>query len=380
MIKPAKLEAAVVLIVVFCLAGVAAISLVSDPGRRTARVAWLFPALDGTQNVWMADIGSPDDHRQLTFSEYGVYDFDFSPDGRWLAFSERGRRAAMTLRLLDMSSGQVTDLVDCAALKASCTTPIFSPDGTKLAYQRTESMQGVYGISRIWLVDMTSPSHDTAPLIADTQVVGHTAVWSQDSNTIAFYSADARQPGILIFDFVPRQEDAAQLRFIPSSHGTMGTIAPNGQAVIFPEIVRRDGQFFSHLRIADLLDKEFAAFTDPQGPTDDVSAQWSPDGETIAFARRYTDQRWTNGHQLYIRRLSAASGDLMPIAYNERYNTSYFRWNPAGSRLVMQRFPLLNADGTSNQDGRPEVWVHDFETEATFKIVENAYLPQWAAQ
>ena len=379
MLKPAKLEAAVVLITIFCLAGVAAISLVSDPGRRTARVAWLFPALDGTQNVWMADIGSPDDHQQLTFSEYGVYDFDFSPDGRWLAFSERGRRAAMTLRLLDMSSGQVTDLVDCAALKASCTTPIFSPDGTKLAYQRTESMQGIYGISRIWLVDMTSPSHETAPLIADTQVVGHTAVWSQDSNTIAFYSADVRQPGLLIFDFAPRGEDDAQLRFVPSSHGTMGTLAPNGQAIIFPEIVRRDGRFFSHLRIADLLEKEFAAFTDAQGPTDDIAAQWRPDGASVAFARRYTDQRWTKGYQLYLRSAASGSQDLQPIAYDERYNTSYFRWDATGSRLVMQRFPMFDETGESDPNARPEVWAHDFESGASFKIAANAYLPQWAA-
>lgn len=376
--KLTKLDFAVILIVLFCLVGVVIIGFVSDPARQPPRVAYLYPAMAAVQNVWITEIDQPDKQRQLTFSEFGVYDFDFSPDGRRLAFAERTRETAITLRLLDIASGRVIDLVDCAALKAVCTTPAFSPDGAKLAYQRTESDNGRYGLPRIWLVDMTGPAYETVPLIADTQVIGHTAVWARNSSVIAFYSADARQPGILIFDFAPRGEDAAQLRFIPSSHGTMGALAPNGQAVIFPEIVRRDGQYFSHLRIADLLDKQFSAFTDPQGPTDDVAAQWSPDGETIAFARRYTDRRWTNGHQLYIRRLS--DDDLRSIAYSKRYNTSYFRWNLAGSRLVMQRFPLLKADGTNNQDGRPEVWVHDFETGATFKIIEDAYLPQWAAQ
>ena len=377
--KLTKLDFAAAAVIAFCLGAVIILGLVSDPTRQPPRVAYLYPALAPVQNVWMTVIDQPEQQQQLTFSEFGVYDFDFSPDGRWLAFTERTENAAFTLRLLDIASQRVTDLVDCASLNDSCTTPVFSPDGGKLAYQRTKSHQGAYGLSRIWLVDMTNPNYETVPLILDTQVVGHTPVWSQDSNVIAFYSADARQPGLLIYDLAARQDAAAALRFIPSSHGTMGALAPNGQAVIFPEIVRRDGQFFSHLRIADLLEKQFAAFTDPQGPTDDVAAQWSPDGETIAFARRYTDQRWTNGHQLYIRRLSA-DDDLMPVAYSERYNTSYFRWNPAGSRLVMQRFPLLNADGTTNQEGRPEVWVHDFETEATFKIIEDAYLPQWVAQ
>lgn len=379
MMKLSKLDAAVMLIVLFCLIAVGLIGFVSDPARQSPRVAYLAPAMDAVQNVWIAEIDRPAARQQLTFSEFGIYDFDFSPDGRWLAFAERTQQAAVTLRLLDIPSRRLIDLVDCTALNVYCTTPVFSPDGAKLAYQRAESDNGRYGLSRIWLVDMTSPAYETIPLIADTQVVGHTAVWSQDSSVIAFYSADARQPGILIFNFAPRQDDAVQLRFVPSSHGTMGTVAPNGQAVIFPEIVRRDGQFFSHLRLADLLDKEFAAFTDPQAPTDDVSAQWSPDGETIAFARRYTDQRWTSGYQLYVRPLSAA-GDLMPIAYSKRYNTSYFRWNPSGSRLVMQRFPLLNEDGTRDQNARPEVWVHDFETEASFKIAADAYLPQWVAQ
>ena len=38
----------------------------------------------------------------------------------------------------------------------------------------------------------------------DKQVVGHSPIWSADSNTVAFYSADVTQPGILIYDFIPR--------------------------------------------------------------------------------------------------------------------------------------------------------------------------------
>ena len=37
------------------------------------------------------------------------------------------------------------------------------------------------------------------------------------------------------------------------------------------------------------------------------------------------------------------------IAYDERYNTSYLRWNRSGDRLALQRFPLWNADGADDQ-------------------------------
>jgi len=376
--KPDKLDLAVVAIVCVCLIGVAAAAWLMDPARQPTRVAFLFPATSGTQNVWMADIDDPAAQQQLTFSEYGVFDFDFSADGRWLAFAERSAVGAVTLRLLDLATSRLTDLVDCVALKANCTTPVFSPDGKWLVYQRAESLGGRYGLPRIWLVSMMSAEYDTVALIADKQVVGHSPIWSADSNTVAFYSADVTQPGILIYDFIPRGDVDVQLRFIPSSHGTMGTLAPNGTELIFPELSRRGEQFFSHLRIADLTAKSFAAFTDPQGPSDDVAAQWSPNGETIAFARRYTDERWTPGHQLYLKLVSAFEDDLMPVAYEPRYTTSYFRWNGTGDRLVMQRFPLVREEASGDGPALPEIWVHDLASGISRKIAEDAFVPQWA--
>lgn len=377
--KVTKLDVAVFLIVALCLAGVGIAAIIGDPARQPIRVAYLYPATSATQNVWAAEIDNPAAREQLTFSERGVYDFDFSPDGRWLAFAERTGKGVVTLRLLDIPNRRTIDLVDCVTLKAYCTTPKFSPDGDMLAFQRSESVNGLYGLSRIWLANMTNAEYETVPLLADSQVVGHSAVWAADGNTIAFYSADAREPGILIYDFVPRAGDDAQLRFIPSSHGTMGTISPNGQQIIFPEIVFRGDQLFTHLRIADLLEKEFAAFTDPDGPADDANARFSPDGDTVALARRYTDNRWTPGHQLYLRSLSDENAELVPIAYDPRYNTSYFHWNGAGKRLVLQRFPLRTEDGSRDPKATPEVWVYDIESGQATRIAQDAFLPQWVA-
>ncbi len=376
--KPDKLDLAVLLIVAFCLAGVGAAAWLMDPARQPTRVAFLHPATGGVQNVWLADIDEPADKQQLTFSEYGVFDFDFSADGRWLAYGERSGAGAVTLRLLDLASGRLTDLVDCVALKANCSTPVFSPDGKWLVYQRAESIGGRYGLPRIWLVNFLRPEFDSLPLIADKQVVGHSPVWSADSNTVAFYSADVAQPGILIYDFVPRGDDDVQLRFIPSSHGTMGSLAPNGRQLIYPELTRRGEQFFTHLRIADLAQKTFAAFTDSQGPYDDVGAQWSPDGETIAFARRYTDERWTPGHQLYLRGVAAEDGELLSIAHEPRYTSAYFRWNETGDALVMQRFPLARDEDSEPGPALPEVWVHALESGESWRIAKDAFLPQWA--
>ncbi len=375
--KLSKLDAVVFGIATLCLLGVALAAIVSDPARQPIRVAYLYPATNSPQNVWMAEVGNPDAREQVTFSENGVYDFDVSPNGDWLAFSERGEAGIVNLRLKDMRGGAVIDLADCESQEAYCTTPVFSPDGSKLAYQRSESFSGSYGLSRIWLMDMTSGNYETDRLIADSRVVGHSPVWAANGNTIAFYSSDVREPGILIFDFLPRDGSDAQLRFIPSSHGAMGTISPNGERIIFPEIALRGEQFFTHLRIADLRSKSFAAFTDPDGPADDVNARWNPNGQTVALARRYTDKRWTAGHQLYLRSANDENEALTPILYDQRYSTSYFRWNQNGERLVMQRLPLNGGNGADKRQRVPEIWTYDLESGNSSKIAENAFVPQW---
>ncbi len=374
-----KLDLAVFVLVALCLAGVGFAAYVSDPARQPLRVAYLYPALGAIQNVWLSDIDQPGHQQQLTFSERGVFDFDISPDGRWLAYAERAGSGDVTLRLLDIASGKLRDLVDCAALKALCTSPVFSPNGELLAYQRSEALGASYGLSRIWLVDMNSASYETIPMIGDTQIVGHSAVWSADSDTVAFYSADSTQPGLLLYELIPRGDDEARLRFIPSAYGAMGTLSPDGQQVIFPDLVFRDSQFYGHLQIADLANREFAAFTDAQGPIDDVAAQFSPDGLTVAIARRYTDSRWTRGHQLYVRALNAETEEWRAVAYDPDYNTSYFRWDDSGERLVTQRFPLY-ADTDSGEPARPQVWAHDLTSGESRLIVDDAYLPQWVAR
>ena len=58
-----------------------------------------------------------------------------------LAFAERSGTGAVTLRLRDLATeGRARDLVDCPALAANCTSPVYSPDGKTLAYQRAESV------------------------------------------------------------------------------------------------------------------------------------------------------------------------------------------------------------------------------------------------
>ena len=379
--KLSRLDLTVVSLITLALALVAGIAFLTDPARQSPRVAFLYPAYGDVQNVWVAEIDNPDIQQQMTFSDRGIFDFAYSTDGRWLAYTERDDETGLNnIFLLDTTRDQVFDISNCPAQDASCRNPSFSPDGSWLVYQRaqwnSDLSTGGPGLDRIWLVDMKSTNFQTEPLVADPQIVAHSPRWAADSRHLGFYSADITQPGIIIYDFEATGDDPL-LRFIPSSHGAMGTLSPNGQELIFPEIIRRGGQIFTYLQIADLLDRDFTAFTNPDDAIDDANARWHPDGQRVAIARQYTDDRWTRGHHVYL--MDARTGDIEPLVYDERYNSSFFEWNSTGTHLLMQRFPMLDEDGNASPGGLPEIWVYAMETGELTLINDNAFFPNWAS-
>jgi Tol biopolymer transport system component len=134
-------------------------------------------------------------------------------------------------------------------------------------------------------------------------------------------------------------------------------------------MARKGSQLFAHLKIADIAGREFTELTRPEEPVDDVMPVWNPDGVRLAISRQYTDDRWTQGHQVYL--LNAEDGTAAPLVVDEGYNSSFFEWDPSGENLVMMRFPIVDPNGT------PEVWTYHLATGQLVKIASDAFHPRW---
>lgn len=355
----------------------------SDSGRRvlaehrytfTVRrpeVAYLVPADATPQNIWIVDPADPASARQVTFSETGVYDFGVSPDGTQIAFAEyRGDTGTIDLKLLDLESGAVTLLVDCPA--SDCTTPTWSPNGDLIAYERVEvndpfASAGV-GQTRVWLIDLRPDPPTTRPLFSNSQAIGYAPTWSPDGSRVAVF--DSSSQGIMIYDL--SQDSAA---FIPSRHGSVGAFSPDGTRLLFPDVILREGQGArTHLQIANLETQRFTDLTDPDEPIDDERGVWRPDGQAIAVARRYLDDRYTQGRQLYL--IDADDGSAEPLVVDPAYYHGFFAWDPAGRQLVIQRFPQA-APQERAAEIRPEIWVFEVESGGLIKVADNAFHPRW---
>jgi Tol biopolymer transport system component len=361
------IAALVVAIFVTTLAGRA-----SAPGLRVAFVK----DDDGVPNIWIADVDNPDDAEQLTSADYGVPDYDVSADGRYLAYAVRDINTdTADIRLLDLRTGQERQITNCLQEDADCTAPVFRPDGAMIAYQRIalNSALGIgAGVYRIWLIDLNANS--TYPLFDDSQVIGSSPVWSSDGRKLAFF--DGANAGIIVYDFdASEAEGESPIAFIPSMNGATGTLSPDGTKLVFPELIFDQSMARSYLQVADLTTGLFQVLTAPDEMADDTYAAWNPDGRRIAIARRYLDERFTVGPQVYL--MDVVDNTLTPLIADPAYAHYFFRWSPDGNELLMQRFPQLTPTGEYNDAGRPQIWTYNMESRELRLIADNAYWPRW---
>lgn len=338
---------------------------------RRPQVAYLAPANTAPQNIWIAD--GPDHARQLTFSEAGVFNFDASPDGARIAYADYNPETDGTdLKLIDSGGGEPRLLLACP--DADCTTPTWSPDGTRIAYERiTHNTELNLGSSptRVWLLSLSESGGGTVtsdrPLFSDTQIISSGPVWSPDGSRIAVY--DSQAGGILITALA--SED---LLFIPTRQGSVGAFSPDGAWMVYPDLILAGGGTHTRLSLANLDTRLIEPLYDEAQPFDDERAVWSADGQTLIVARRYQDERYTPGRQLY--RVAATTGDSKALLVDPAYYHGFFELDPSGSQIVLQRFRQPGSSAAGNPS-EPEIWVYNTGDETLTPIATNAFLPQW---
>jgi Tol biopolymer transport system component len=338
-------------------------------GQRTVRpLEWSFrPRLPAVlylasdrvmaQNLRVVALDGGVSH-ELLVAPSTILDLATSPDGLQVALAILREGGKSELWLIDSATGKQRQTIDC--MPSSCSSPVWSPDGRLLAYERNEPTPNrLPGLDRVWLYDLASGK--TEPVFQDNQVLGSRPVWSSNGRRLAFFDWNAHS--VHIIDLSDRNAF-----LVPSPLGDAGSLSPDGMELVYTNRRAEDRQSSAQLWLAHLeAHLNLAPLIQGSETVQDKDPTWSPDGQWIAFLRRRLDQ--PQGNQVMLYRLNTS--ELRQLTNETNYSNTELKWDMTGQHLLIQRFE------SSGTNPKPQIWAYNVITGRLTRVVDNGLKGEW---
>jgi len=321
-------------------------------------LAYLWPA-SGASDLYALDPLTGDIRRLTTGAN--VLDYSFSLDGGVVYYSASNAQGGANLYTLDRLSGVEPGRVLVCGLTA-CRSPVVSPDGSILAYESVPQVTSSQ-VVQVLLLDLASA---TAEALGDLSHENSQPRWSA-TGKLAYYDQTAL--AYVIYD----PQTGSTLR-LPNQTGQGGSWSPDGRYFVAAEISFIPLNALNETGISRLLryDAQTGAAVNLSFSTDveDVTPVFSPDGELIAFGRKYVDtQRWTLGRPLWVM---ASDGTAVRQLMTDDLRVDYdFAWSLDGKQIAFVRFDV------SAPTNPPELWLVNADGSNPLELVVGGYAPAW---
>ena len=341
-----------------------------------AQLAYLYP-YEGEADIYSIDPYSGET-QQLIDSPDVILDFSISSTGNEIYYSVRRSGSGSAIYRLDRMTGETALIIEFH--QALCRFLQLSPKDDYLAYECTNLNQtGSPASPQVWLL----------PILEFNQALSET-LGKQHQPFLVSKSTQTQQPqwspkGWLTYydpslsSYMIYNPYSGENYEIPSQTGSPGTWHPNGEVFVFPEILTGeeiDSKITlalnpiptSHLISYQLSDSSLHDLS-LKDNLEDTSPAFSPDGNTLALARKYLNvSQWTPGRQLWFMRSDGSQA--RPITQDPQYNHYDFAWSRSGEWLAYVRFNVTELTEP------PEIWLVNFEGEQARLLVGGGYAPQ----
>ncbi len=298
------------------------------------RFAWIENAA-GVRNIWVATRGQPG-RRITAFAEddgLPIYDLAFSRDGTSLAFVRGGDgeypdetsppNTGIAPRVPPQELFVVPAQGGPALRIGEGHSPVFSPDGTRIAFTRR---------GELWLWTRGGEARSLARVRGSVRRLS----WSPDGTRLLFSEDRGDYSFIALFDIAD-----GRLRYLDPGLGESiePVFSPDGREIAFirhldpPTNAALDSGPYWSIRIVDAATGAARAlWTAPAGPggryagTRSRNLFWSPDG-TILFP-------WERTGWIHVFALDARRGGEPRALTQGAYEVETFRLGPDGRSLL----------------------------------------------
>lgn len=297
--------------------------------------------------------------KALTNTNANVIDFAPSPSGDNITYAQLNPAGGLDLWLMDRDGAYSQLLLECGPDR--CSQPAWSADGAWIAYARESFLPGEerYLPARVWTVNIANG--ETTPVYQQEQAYGHSPSFSPDGKRLAMY--DSLNNAIRILELETSQESA-----IPTAYPGVGDWSPNGEELIFIDLVPGLLEPNVAIYIVNFARQDLRPALGGFIPNMDYDPpQWSPDGDWIAYAARPVDA----GVSKTIWVMNLNEGDPFTITDEPSATFVAYRWDPWGERLAFQRFPI------SGPSSHASIWLWERTTGDTQLLIENGARPEW---
>ena len=327
--------------------------------------------------------------RVLTAGKYSWGDFDIAPNNNQLVFNDRkDNKSPQQIQLIDLTQGEKTFITNPPKGFNGDVHPIFSPDGTKIAFLREKNPISMF----LFVLDLKN--NNTRQITTDYLTINGFD-WAADGKSIVYSS---NKTGIYKLWSVNIESLKNQLLPVSDDQMVMPKIAENGQ-IIYSKI-QDEVNIWSY----SLSSKTASTWRSTKKL--DLNPSPSPDGSKVAFVTNRTEsyQLWTSdkdgNNPVMITNFKGQyintprwSNDSKYIIFqgSDKGQTDIYRVNSLGGiaeNLTNESFdnhtPMYSLDNksiyySSNKSGTWQVWKMDANGGAKKQVTKNSgYAPQFS--
>jgi Tol biopolymer transport system component len=295
---------------------------------------------------------------QLTLGDDSVQEYSLSPQGDRIAYISASSHGgtALWIRQLD-SNGSPLLLMESNTYLSGLG---WSFDGKRMVVEERVGDRSVRSVDGSHLWDIDSITGEKRAFFQDESVTAFNVRWSPNGKWMSYYSL--QEDGVRTYNLAD-----GRTSLIPSSTQQPAPWSPTEASVLVPQMRVMGDHIVVHLLRVDLSAGTISDLTGPLDNVEDGYAEWSPQGDWIAFTRRPSGQ--LVGAQVWLVRPDGSEAHA--ITNDPALHHGGLSWSPDGRSLLFHCLPLRD------QAARDQIKLFDMETNQTTKVIDGGRTPSW---